>query len=450
MSRPTPLLAYNHRIVIRKHLCYTWPKIRPYHEITEFFLAPSRALTRLPNTHDQPTGIDHNTEHETRLSAQVHAFPAARSRSVLPSRGVSARPAGLRFVLLMMVLSLGILGCSIGGATSLLPRAATTTPASPNPTSGPTRVLLSTFTPTPYVPPTPVPTNTSPPTETPTITPTASATPTATPPPQVEALQVNIVVREGPGTDYPIIGRIQPDETYPIIGRNDASDPNEAWYQICCVNGRRGWVKATSVLVTGDPSGAPVQQTGPPPTPTPPWTPTPTPTLTPTPSPLFYRGIGPQFYATNNPYLKVWVKVEFANGDPMPGYQLMVFRREGVDRPGGAPPLWTPTPTPTPTGGWTPAPTAAPTATPDLARAPWVNMSTGTLSRSEFMWSQPPGFGDRQAFNLEFTQYPDPGTGTYVVYLADAAGNRVSDLVTFTTEPTNPNREVYMGFRHIR
>jgi hypothetical protein len=402
------------------------------------------------STNDHSNSTDHTTGHENHLPAHTDALPAARSRSVLPSRDNGARRASLRFVLLMMVLSLGILGCSIGGAVSLVPRAVTTASASPNPTQGPTRVLLSTFTPTPYVPPTPVPTNTSPPTETPTITPTASPTPTATPRPQVEAIQVNIVVRDGPGTDYPVIGRIQPGETYPIIGRSDAPDPNEGWYYICCVNGRRSWVIATSVLVSGDAGGVPVQPAGPPPTPTPPWTPTWTPTLTPTPSPLFYRGIGPQFYATNNPYLKVWVKVEFANGDPMPGYQLMVFRREGVDSPGGAPPLWTPTPTRTPTGVWTPGPTATPSPTPDLGRGPWVNLSTGELSRNEFLWSQPPGFGDRQAFNLEFTQYPDPGTGTYIVYLADAAGNRVSEFITFTTEPKNPNREVYIGFRHIR
>ena len=424
--------------------CAILRRIQPFQADVDNILAPNTILTRVHSTHDHSTDTNHTHEQEANLPAHHQAISAARSRFVPPSRGIGARRAGLRFALLMLMLSLSIVGCSIGGAVSLLPRAATTASASPNPTLGPTRVLLSTFTPTPYVPPTPVPTHTSPPTETPTIT------PTATPVAMVTALQINVVVREGPGTDYPVIGRIQPSETYPIIGRSEAPDPNEGWYLICCVNGRRSWVKATSVLVSGDPSGAPVQQVGPPPPPTAPWTPTWTPTTTPTPSPLFYRGIGPQFYATNNAYLKVWVKVEFANGDPMPGYQLMVYRREGVDQPGATPLLWTPTPTRTPTGVWTPAPTAAATPTPDLNRGPWVNLSTGALSRDEFAWSQPPGFGDRQAFNLEFTQYPDPGTGTYVVFLADAAGHRVSELITFTTEPNNPNREVYIGFRHIR
>ncbi|MFZ1265578.1 MAG: SH3 domain-containing protein, partial [Anaerolineae bacterium] len=256
--------------------------------------------------------------------------------------------------------------------------------------------------------------------------------------------------RSGPSADYPIVGKIQPGATYDIVGRNDDPDPNQRWWYICCVKGRRAWVKADLVTINGDAAGAPVRQEGPAPTPTWTWTPTLTPTVTSTPVPLFYRAIGPQFYLTNNTFLKIWVKVFFANGDPMPGYQLKLFRREGVGQPIGTPtPVWTATWTPTPTGVWTPAPTATPTGTPDVSQSPWTDISSADLSKDAFSWSQPPGFGDRQAFNLEYTLFA-PGNGTYIAYLADTGGHPVSEQIPFTTDAANPYREVYIGFRHIR
>ncbi|QLQ08331.1 MAG: hypothetical protein HZY76_21635 [Anaerolineae bacterium] len=243
---------------------------------------------------------------------------------------VLARRAGLRFALLMLMLSLGIVGCSIGGAVSLLPQQRRPAPALTPPSVPPASCCRPsrrhrTYRRRPF-PPIPAPT------ETPTITPTASPTPTATPVAMVTA-QINVVVREGPGTDYPVIGRIQPSETYPIIGRSEAPIPTRVGTSSAASTGGAVGSKrpACSSAVT---PAAPRCSRCPPPPPTAPWTPTWTPTTTPTPSPLFYRGIGPQFYATNNAYLKVWVKVEFANGDPMPGYQLMVYRREGVTSPG--------------------------------------------------------------------------------------------------------------------
>ena len=369
----------------------------------------------------------------------------------------SARTAApWSLIIVVVALALSSLGCSMGGALSLLPRSAVTATSTPTAPSGPTRVLVATFTPTPYIPPTPTPTATEP---TPTVTPTATETPTETPlPPTLTPTPVALAqplardtnAREGPSADYPIIGKIQPGSTFEIVARSDNPDPSQGWWYICCIKGRRAWVKADAVKVTGEASGAPIRQEGPAPTPTWTWTPTLTPTTTPTPSPLFYRAIGPQFYLTNNAFLKIWVKVYFNNGDPMPGYQLKVFRREGMDLPVGTPtPVWTSTWTPTPTGVWTPAPTPTPTGTPDVTKAPWKDISSGELSTDVFLWSQPPGFGDRQAFNLEFTLF-SPGIGTYVAYLADAAGHPVSEPIPFTTEPTNPYREVYIGFRHIR
>lgn len=378
--------------------------------------------------------------------------PSSHAAPHLPAR----RRVPPSVLLTVILLALTTLGCSTGGALSLLPRSAATATPTGALTAGPTRVLIATFTPTPYVPPTPTPTPTEPtPTVTPTATDTSTATPapptpTATPVARAQPLAKDTNTRSGPSPDYPIVGKIQPGSSYEIVGRNDDPDPNQRWWTICCVEGRRAWVKADLVTVNGDANGAPVRQEGPAPTPTWTWTPTLTPTITPTPVPLFYRAIGPQFYLTNNAFLKIWVKVSFANGDPMPGYQLKLFRRDTANQPTSTPtPAWTSTPTPTPTGVWTPAPTPAPTSTPDLSKDPWKDISSGALSTANFLWSQPPGFGDRQAFNLEFTLYA-PGSGSYIAYLADAGGHPVSEPIPFTTDPANPYREVYIGFRHIR
>lgn len=404
------------------------------------FLAPGPVVTLLRYARHKTVNQSSPT-----IGGDSSAAPA--------NRAVSAR-AGVLVV--VMLLALSSLGCSMGGALSLVPRSAATASATPTVVSGPTRVLIATFTPTPYVPPTPTATATAP---TPTITPSASATPTATPEPPTltptpsalaQPLAKDTNARQGPSLDYPIVGKIQPGSQFDIVGRNDNPDPAQRWWYICCVKGRRAWVKADALKVEGDPAGAPIKQEDPAPTPTWTWTPTLTPTTTPTPVPLFYRAIGPQFYLTNNAFLKIWVKVYFNNGDPMPGYQLKVFRREGMDQPQGTPtPVWTSTWTPTPTGVWTPPPTPTPTGTPDVLKAPWKDISSGELSTDIFLWSQPPGFGDRQAFNLEFTLF-SPGVGTYIAYLADGGGHPVSEPIPFTTEPTNPYREVYIGFRHIR
>jgi hypothetical protein len=36
------------------------------------------------------------------------------------------------------------------------------------------------------------------------------------------------------------------------------------------------------------------------------------------------------------------------------------------------------------------------------------------------------------------------------VYVTDCAGHQLSDAVTFTTAPSNPNREVYIGWARVR
>ncbi len=42
------------------------------------------------------------------------------------------------------------------------------------------------------------------------------------------------------------------------------------------------------------------------------------------------------------------------------------------------------------------------------------------------------------------------GTGTWTLFVTDGTGKQLSDAVTFTTAPSNPNREVYVGWVRTR
>jgi hypothetical protein len=90
-----------------------------------------------------------------------------------------------------------------------------------------------------------------------TLTAQPSPTPTATPTPPQPATAVidsQVNVRQGPGTDYAIIGTATQGQRFPITGKNQ----DGSWWQID-YNGQIGWI--TSQLVTAQDVGAvPVAQ----------------------------------------------------------------------------------------------------------------------------------------------------------------------------------------------
>jgi hypothetical protein len=265
-----------------------------------------------------------------------------------------------------------------------------------------------------------------PPTPTPLPTPTFTPAPTATPFILVESGYV--ALRTGPGPDYPLVAQLGPNIPIAIVSRN----PQGTWYEICCVNGFSVWVAASHVRVVNDPVGAPLVVAPGPPSPTPSFTPTWTPTITPTPTSTpfpFERAIGPQFFPTDNQFLTIWVKLFIGVPpleQPAPGYCLEV-KFEGFGR----------------------------TAT-----------NVKQPSTDAFEWSAPPGAGNRVQYNLKYEYMPpDPkatnpnttdtrltllGTGTWTTFVTDCAGRQLSDAVTFTTAPTNPNREIYIGWVRVR
>ncbi len=262
----------------------------------------------------------------------------------------------------------------------------------------------------------------------PTSTPAPTGTPTPPPTPYISVASGLISLRTGPGVEYPQVAQLGPNIPVAIIGVS----ADRTWLEICCISGQPLWVAAQHVLVFNDLGLIPESVVGEPPTPTPTGTPTetPTPTLTPSATPYpFELAIGPQFFPTNNEYLTIWVKLFVGippKEEPAPNHYLTV-KFEGFVRPN----------------------------------------SVGDMPSSDvFEWSAPPGSGSRVAYNYKYEYHaPDPktldsprpltalellGTGTWTVYVSDGAGTQLSNPVTFTTTPSNPNREIYIGWVRVR
>ena len=132
--------------------------------------------------------------------------------------------------------------------------------AAPTPAPIPTRTPQPTFTPTPDWTPTPALAPTKTPTPEPTATPTSAEPPTAVPTNTPEAKPAAVVtspsanVRTGPGTGYPLVGRVLRGNRLEITGKNDGV----TWWQVCCVSGKQGWIINDLVRVEGNVGSVPI------------------------------------------------------------------------------------------------------------------------------------------------------------------------------------------------
>jgi hypothetical protein len=151
-------------------------------------------------------------------------------------------------------------------ATSAPPPSPTQTPVPPSPSPAPTA--------------TPAPPTAAP------VPPTAAPTATPTDEPQkprvVADAEANL--RGGPGTNYPLIGKMQPGKEVAIIGRNTNGD----WWRIAWDGAGQAWVAGLVVRVLGPIDTVAVAKDIPAPPPT--FTPAPPPPPTATPKPA-----GPDF-----------------------------------------------------------------------------------------------------------------------------------------------------------
>lgn len=294
---------------------------------------------------------------------------------------------------------LGSFGCTSVGRLVVAPTPTAT------PTALATLRATNTVTPTPTITPTPTWTPTSIPTvtPTPTITPTPTATPSPIPVASARVIAADAIVRSGPGLVFPKVGVVQQGQEFGVTGANGSG----TWWQICCLEAdKKGWVRVDLVEITG-PLNEVAVITVPTPTPRPTATATPIPP-TPTPGLLFYRARGPEFRPTNNELATIWVKVYGGAGDgyPIPGWRLEIKRDGQV-------------------------------------------VGVSEPSRDFFEKNAPADFDYGDPYNLKY-EILHPGTASWEFYLIDSNGVRRSPIVEFTTQPSNPNREVWVAFLSTR
>jgi Tol biopolymer transport system component len=144
------------------------------------------------------------------------------------------------FVISLVLLTLALSACGASPTAT--------------PTPKPTTAATPTVPPTPTQPPTPTPV---PPTPVP---------PTATPiPPQATATQT-VNVRQGPGTNFTIVGKLTKDTSAIVLGKNQ----DGKWLQVEFPDAAHpGWISAAFAKVTGSVDTVPVVAVAPPPTATP-------------------------------------------------------------------------------------------------------------------------------------------------------------------------------------
>ncbi len=252
-------------------------------------------------------------------------------------------------------------------ATAALPpeQVAAVTPEPPTATPEPPTATPEPPTPTPE-PPTP--------------------TPTATPEPRPEVVVSNprVNVRSGPDANAAVLGQVLQGERLEIVGR----DADSLWWQICCYQGQTGWVASEVVAAEGPLETVALSAD------------LPTPTLS---APAagaaaaFPFALGEQItFPFNQNYLRVGVKVNDADDNPLSGYYLRIVNETTGQQ-------------------WLSAPTSA---------GPW----RGTAPSPDFV-------DYRQANLITDTRGKSALAGnSFALWLVDGAGRPVSPTVRLTQD----------------
>jgi WD40 repeat protein len=71
--------------------------------------------------------------------------------------------------------------------------------------------------------------------------------------PQATVNTAALNVRQGPGTDYPVLAVVNAGDALAVTGRDAAA----TWYQVSLADGRQGWVSGSLVTLTGSADGIP-------------------------------------------------------------------------------------------------------------------------------------------------------------------------------------------------
>lgn len=255
--------------------------------------------------------------------------------------------------------------------------------------------------------------------------PTPTSFPTSTPlPPVYVVTREQANVRQGPGVAYPVVTRLDAETQVTVVGRNPAGD----WWKICCVNGADVWISDALVRVEG-PLWTVAEVANIPPPPSPP--PTAAPTLTPSPTPTYawtFRVEGtPEAYPLGLDLFRVDVVI-YNGAVPLWGYRLRI-RNVALGQE------WISDESQSAGWDWTIVQWPDDGLVVGNAGVECPNPTRKGLRcvRSNLKW-------DSNKANLP------GGTGPWEVTVIDRAGNPLSATLQFNTDPQNP-KWYYVIFR---
>lgn len=248
------------------------------------------------------------------------------------------------------------------------------------------------------------------PAEQPTPEPVAA---TATPAPKLIVTNASANARNGPGTEYGLVGAVTQNQAFDIVGKN----PDGTWWQFCCVNGQQAWIfgelvsteNADSVAVAADIPAPPVAAAPAEPAPAQPEPAQPAPTDTPAPAPppasdpcagiggdgcKFHVRGGPKFGGNGGQEIKLqlfFIHSGVDGGQPQGSYFVAMFK-DGVKLP-----------------------------IPDSVRSRALDKTEGALG--PFNYEVKVGLGDIPGNTV---------AGNYVMYVLDGNGERDSQDFGFS------------------
>ena len=75
--------------------------------------------------------------------------------------------------------------------------------------------------------------------------------PKPTPITHVQPLTTNVFIRSGPAITFPALSKLQVGSVMDVVGKMIGMTPETTWYQVCCINEQKGWVRGDVVSVAG-------------------------------------------------------------------------------------------------------------------------------------------------------------------------------------------------------
>jgi peptidoglycan/xylan/chitin deacetylase (PgdA/CDA1 family) len=83
----------------------------------------------------------------------------------------------------------------------------------------------------------------------------------------VQPITTNVYIRANPSTTAIALSKLQVGSVMDVVGKMIGATPDATWYQVCCINEQKGWVRSDVVAIFGPLDVVPMVAPAPAPTP---------------------------------------------------------------------------------------------------------------------------------------------------------------------------------------